>query len=127
MSDFLISSELWSNIIGGVFSALLLAGLYWAVNFNKRQNLKELVKVQKGIVELLNDELSFEHLELNEWSNKAFELHEIAIKTAEKISPAAGALIEVTDGVKSGNPKDIVIPILNQTNERIRVILKANL
>ncbi len=85
MSDFLISSELWSNIIGGVVSALLLAGLYWAVNFNKRQNLKELVKVQKGIVELLNDELSFEHLELNEWSNKAFELHEIAIKTPEMV------------------------------------------
>ncbi len=93
MSEFLASSKLWSNIIGGIVSAFILAGFNWIINTYKRKNLNELVIIEKEITKLLDDEL-ISPPDPNEWYDLSTSIHNRAISTANKLSPTARASIE---------------------------------
>ena len=127
MSEFLISSELWSNIIGGIVSALILAGFYWIINNYKRKNLNELVIIEKEITKLLDDEL-ISPPDPNEWYDASTVIHKRAITTANKLSPSAGALIEsISVQYNGGDAVDHWYPILKNIKSQILEILKAHI
>ena len=127
MDDFLVSSELWSNVLGGVASAIILAGIYWVVNYSKRKNLTKLIIIEEQIIALMTEAEENQFKDIDQWPHNARKIHKLASETAKKISPSAGALIEIVDGTLSGYPIEIYYPILVQTNERIRKILEAHI
>ena len=127
MDDFLTSSELWSNIIGGVVSALILALMYWAVNFTKRNSLYNLIIIEKEINALFDDELILPP-DPDEWFDSSNSIHNRAITTAKKISPSAGALIEaISVQYTGGDAVDHWYPILEKIRDQIREILRAHI
>lgn len=130
MCDFLGSSELWSNVIGGVITGIVLAGLVWLWNWNKRRHIKALIKIEDESIEHRNAGAAKEYEDTDKWSKEARIIHDKAFETANKISPAAGALIDLLGVVDPWDPTDTVsywISILTKVNGRIRKILEHHI
>ena len=49
MCEFFGSYELWSNIIGGVVSAIIITGLIYLWNYRKRKIVNELKTIMGGV------------------------------------------------------------------------------
>ena len=121
-------SQLWPNVIGGVFTAGILALIYWAVNCNKRKNLSELVEIQEKIAGLLFEAEQYkERMDIEEWSCEASKILEKTIESTKKISPSAGALIEVSDEYLGGDVVQHLTSCLERIEDQIREILKAHI
>ena len=54
MWDFLSSSELWSNIVGGIVAALILSGVYWFKKSRDRRNINKLIEIEGESIKLSN-------------------------------------------------------------------------
>ncbi len=128
MGNFLSSAEFWSNILGGIASALILAAIYWAVNYNKRKNINKLIKIEKQSIELLVDAEEVQYLDRGEFHDMSDSVHKQAIEVAKRVSPSAGALItSVIDVYRGGDSVDHWYPILKEINKRIKIILTAHI
>ncbi len=130
MCDFLFSSELWSNIIGGIVAALVLSGVYWFINSRNRRNINMLIEIEGESIELSNQGKYKQYDDIDEWVIQAKFIQIDAIEIATKISPSAGALITwlgTKDAHIPGDTRTYWISILDKVNERIREILKAHI
>ena len=130
MCDFLLSSELWSNIIGGIVASLVLAGIYWIVSYNKRKTIKGLIDIEGKSIQHRNNGEAGIYENKDVWAEEASIIHDQAIVVAKTISPAAGALIDwlgTVDPYVPGNKLSFWISMLDKVNERIRIILEKHI
>lgn len=130
MSDFLESSELWFNVIGGVIAGVVLALLVWLWNWNKRRHIKDLIKLEGKSIKHRNIAKLQEYDNIDKWARKAKIIHDEIVITAKKISPAAGALIDwlgLIDEYIDGDELSYWISALDKVNERIRTILEHHI
>ena len=129
MNGFFTSSELWSNIIGGIVAAIIFALLAYLWDYRKQRLYKQLTDIMGKAIQHRNvgEHKKFDNA--NEWVQKAINIEEEAVTKAYKLSPAAGALVKWLDRVPTWNVNsevDRYVSILSIVIERIRELLERN-
>ncbi|MHB8088417.1 MAG: hypothetical protein ACYDH2_09255 [Anaerolineaceae bacterium] len=129
MVTFLASSELWSNVVGGIVAAGVLAGIAFLWDRRRQRTLQELIKIMGQAIEHRNigDHKTF--YDEKDWILKAKKIEEEAVIKAKKLSPTAGSLVEWLDRVPEWNATsevDKYVSILSTVIERVRGLMERN-
>ena len=90
--EFISSAELWANIIGGIFAAIVLGIIAWGWRQFREWRIKQLGDLMGRIIEHRN---TGRHPvpDPTAWVQKAKELEQEAVKKAGSVSAASGILI----------------------------------
>lgn len=129
MCEFLRSSDLWANIVGGVVAALLFALMVFLWNLRKHIILKDLTVIMGRAIVHRNNGEGRTYNDKEKWIQQAKEIENEAIEKAKKLSSTAGALVEWLDRVPPWKGNDEVeryVSILNKVIERIRELMERN-
>jgi hypothetical protein len=97
--EFIISSELWANIIGGILAAVIIASFTKYRDFRKPRTMKELIAIMGVAIKIRNNGEGHHFNDENIWVQQAIEIEQKAILKAKELSPTAGALIEWLDRI----------------------------
>lgn len=137
MKAFLLGSDLWANICGGVAAALFLGFMAFCINIRKHVIINRLIKIMGQAIQHRNigepyktspHRLSKEdEWNESEWVQQAIAIHDEAVNQAYKLSPSAGALVDWLDRVDPWTETsqfERYLSILNKVIERIRGILE---
>jgi hypothetical protein len=129
MINFFLSENLWSNIVGGVVAAGLIALFAFLWDRRKHRILKELIEVMGRAIQHRNigEHRTFANQE--EWISQAKAIEEEAVAKARQLSPAAGALVAWLDRIPpwhAANEVEKYISILSTVVERIRGLMERN-
>jgi hypothetical protein len=129
MWEFLASSDLWANIVGGVVAALLFALLVFLWNLRKHKILKDLTEIMGRAIVHRNIGEKRAYTDKGIWIQQAKDIENEAIEKAKKLSSTAGALVEWLDRVPPWTGDDEVeryVSILSKVIERIRELMERN-
>jgi hypothetical protein len=94
MIDFFCSADLWSNIIGGVVAALLIALVAYLWDRRRHKILKELTVIMGRAIKHRNTGERQVFTDEKEWIQEAKLIEHLAVAKAKQLSSTAGALIE---------------------------------
>ncbi len=129
MITFLASSELWSNIVGGVVAAGFLAAIAFLWDRRRHKILQELIKIMGQAIEHRNIGQDRTFPDEKEWILMAKKIEEEAVIKARKLSPTAGSLVEWLDRVPPWNVTsevDKYVSILSTVIERVQGLMERN-
>jgi hypothetical protein len=129
MIAFLTSTELWSNIVGGVVTAGVLAVIAFLWDRRRHRILQELIRIMGQAIEHRNIGQHRTFTDEKEWILKAKKLEDEAVIKAKKLSPTAGSLVEWLDRVPPWNVASEVekyVSILSTVIERVRGLMERN-
>ncbi len=133
MSEFFDCAELLSEIIGGAIggalAAVIITGGSYVLRRSKRRTIKELTEIRGRSIEhrTIGECRAMDNQD--EWIKEAKRIHDRAFEIANKLSPAAGALIDWLGQVDAYDPTDKVarwVSVLTEINRRIQGILERN-
>ena len=129
MIEFLTSSELWSNIVGGVVAAALIGLAVYARDRRKHRILRELTEIMGRAISHRNIGERQSYADENEWVRQAAAIEAEAVEKADELSTTAGSLVEWLDRVEPWDRTSEVdrsVKILSKVIERIRDLLERN-
>lgn len=129
MWAFLMSAELWANILGGVAAAALVALFVQLRDKRRHRILRELTAIMGDAIKHRNDGEAKTYADEDEWVRRAKEIESEAIAKANELSSTAGSLIQWLDRVEPwhvSSERERYISILSKVIERIRELLERN-
>ena len=129
MIAFFTSSELWSNIVGGVVAAGVLAVIAFSWDRRRHRILQELIRIMGQAIEHRNIGKNRTFDDEKEWILKEKKIEEEAVVQAKKLSPTAGSLVDWLDRVPPWNVTsevDKYVSILSTVIERVRGLMERN-
>ncbi len=100
MIEFLISADLWANIIGGVVAAGLIALAAYLWDRRRHKILKELTVIMGKAIKHRNIGEQRAFTDENEWIQEAKSIEAEAVAKANNLSSTAGSLVEWLDRVE---------------------------
>ncbi len=129
MCEFLRSSDLWANIVGGVVAALLFALMVFLWNLRKHKILKDLTEIMGRAIAHRNIGEEHAYKDKGKWIQQAKDIEDEAIAKAKKLSSTAASLVEWLDRIdpwKADDEVDRYVSILSKVIERIRELMERN-
>lgn len=129
MIEFLTSAGLWSNIVGGVITAGLIALIAYFWDRRRHRILKELTDIMGRAIEHRNAGEHGSFTDKGEWISEAKQIETEAVTKASELSSTAGSLVQWLDRVPAWNTSNQVeryVSILSKVIERIRELLERN-
>jgi len=129
MIEFLLSADLWANILGGVVAAGLIALAAYLWNRRRHKVLKELTVIMGKAIKHRNIGERQAFTDQNEWIREAKSIEAEAVAKANDLSSTAGSLVEWLDRVPPwdvASEVDKYVSILSKVIERIRELLERN-
>src|SRR3990170_3125926 len=127
MIEFLLSADLWANILGGVVAAGLIALAAYLWNRRRHKVLKELTVIMGKAIKHRNIGERQAFTDQNEWIREAKSIEAEAVAKANDLSSTAGSLVEWLDRVPPwdvASEGDQYVSILSKVIERIRELLE---
>jgi len=123
-------NDLWNNIVGGIASGLVTAGVLgliaWLWRLRQQSILKELTGIMGRAIQHRNIATSPNEAA---WVARAKEIEEEAVAKARQFSPTAGSLVEWLDKIDPwtvGSEGERYVSIINMVIERIRELLERH-
>jgi len=129
MIEFLLSTDLWANIIGGVVAALLIALAAYLWDWRRHRILKELTVIMGRAIKHRNIGEQRALTDENEWIREAKLIEADSIAKANQLSSTAGSLVEWLDRVPPWvvtSEVEEYVSILSKVIKRIRELLERN-
>jgi len=126
---FFLGVELWSNIIGGVVAAALIAIFARLWEIRKHKILKDLTEIMGQAIKHRNIGEHCTFADENEWVRQAKKIEVNAVAKAKQLSTTAGSLIEWLDRVppwNEANELEKYVSILSTVIKRIRGFMERN-
>lgn len=127
--EFLISDDLWANIVGGVVAAGVIALIAYLWNRRRHRILKELTKIMGKAIKHRNIGKQGPLPDEDKWIREAKAIESEAIAKAKNLSSTAGSLVEWLDNVDPWHVNSEVekyVSILSKVIDRIRELLERN-
>jgi len=127
--NFLLSADLWANIIGGVVAAALIAFIAYLWERRKHKILKDLTDIMGRAIKHRNVGKQRAFTDQGKWIEEAKAIEAEAVKKASRLSSTAGSLVQWLDRVPPWSASSEVekyVSILSKVIERIRELLERN-
>ena len=129
MCEFLLGSDLWANIIGGIVAAVLISLVAYLWNVRKHKILKDLTEIMGRAIKHRNIGEQRAFSDESEWIRQAKAIENEAVLKAKQLSSTAGSLVEWLDRVPPWNVTsevDRYVSVLSKVIERIRGLMERN-
>ena len=129
MVKFLLSSELWANIIGGVIAAGLITLIVYLRDRRKHKIIQELIEIMGEAIEHRNKGENKICDLPEDWVEKAKLIEIKAVNKAKQLSPTAGSLIEWLDRIPPRSEEGQVgfyVSILSAVIARIQGLMERH-
>jgi len=128
MCEFLLSADLWANIVGGVVAAGLIGLGVCVKNWRKHRILMQLTEIMGDAIVHRNKGERKEYTDENVWIQQATDIENKAIAKAKEFSSTAGSLVQWLD--RTDEPwttkRERSVKILSKVIVRIRELLERN-